>query len=92
MVGAPTYEGQLFPVMAAALAVVEAKHVTGRKAAYFGSYGWSGGGQAAFRKIVEPLQWEILDNLVFPGNPTPKTLEAGEAFGVKFAREIQSSA
>jgi anaerobic nitric oxide reductase flavorubredoxin len=92
MVGAPTYEGQLFPVMAAALAVVEAKHVTGRKAAYFGSYGWSGGGQATFKKTAESLQWEILDNLVFPGNPTPQNLEAGEAFGIKFARAIRSSA
>ena len=91
MVGAPTYEGQLLPIMAAALAVVDAKHITGRKAAYFGSYGWSGGGQAVFKKLVEPLQWEILDNLVFPGNPTPETLEEGEAFGVKFAQAIKNS-
>jgi anaerobic nitric oxide reductase flavorubredoxin len=92
IVGAPTYEGQLLPVMAAALTVVDAKHVSGRKAAYFGSYGWSGGGQAMFKKLVEPLQWEILDNLAFPGNPTAQTLEAGEAFGVKFAQAIKISA
>jgi flavorubredoxin len=91
MVGAPTYEGQLYPVMAAALAVVDVKHVTGRKAAYFGSYGWSGGGQAMFKKLVEGLQWEILDKFVFQGNPTPDSLAAGEAFGAKFARAIQSS-
>jgi anaerobic nitric oxide reductase flavorubredoxin len=91
MVGAPTYEGQLYPDMAAALAVVDVKHVTGRKAAYFGSYGWSGGGQAMFKKLVEGLQWEILDNFVFQGNPTPESLAAGEAFGEKFARAIQSS-
>jgi flavorubredoxin len=91
MVGAPTYEGQLFPVMAAALATVGVKNVTGRKAAYFGSYGWSGGGQAMFQKLVEPLQWDILDNLVFPGNPAADTLEAGEAFGRKFAEAIRTS-
>jgi anaerobic nitric oxide reductase flavorubredoxin len=91
MVGAPTYEGQLYPDMAAALAVVDVKHVIGRKAAYFGSYGWSGGGQAMFKKLVEGLQWEILDNFVFQGNPTPESLAAGEAFGEKFARAIQSS-
>ncbi len=91
MVGAPTYEGQLLPIMAAALAVVDAKRITGRKTAYFGSYGWSGGGQAVFKKLVEPLQWEILDNLTFPGNPTPQTLEAGEAFGVKFATAVKNS-
>jgi anaerobic nitric oxide reductase flavorubredoxin len=91
MVGAPTYEGQLLPIMAAALAVVDAKHITGRKTAYFGGYGWSGGGQATFKKLVEPMQWEILDNLVFSGNPTLKALEEGEAFGVKFAQAIKKS-
>jgi anaerobic nitric oxide reductase flavorubredoxin len=91
MVGAPTYEGRLFPAMAAALTVVDVKHVTGRKTAYFGSYGWSGGGQAMFQKLVEPMQWEILDNFVFPGNPTPKALEQGEAFGIKFAQAVKTS-
>jgi anaerobic nitric oxide reductase flavorubredoxin len=91
MVGAPTYEGQLFPAMAAVLDVIAVKHVSDRKAAYFGSYGWSGGGQAVFKKIVEPLKWEILDNLVFPGNPTEKILEEGEAFGVKFAEAVKNS-
>jgi anaerobic nitric oxide reductase flavorubredoxin len=89
VVGAPTYEGQLLPVMAAALEVIEAKHVGNRQAAYFGSFGWSGGAQAMFRKIVEPLQWDITDNLAFPGNPTPTDLERGEAFGVKFGRAIK---
>ena len=91
MVGAPTYEGQLFPAMAAVLTVVDAKHIGDRKAAYFGSYGWSGGGQAMFKKMAEPLQWEILDNFVFPGNPNAKTLEEGEAFGIKFAQAIKNS-
>jgi anaerobic nitric oxide reductase flavorubredoxin len=91
MVGAPTYEGQLLPVMAAALEVVEAKHVSDRKAAYFGSFGWSGGAQAMFQKAVEPLKWEVLDNLAFPGNPAPADLERGEAFGVKFAQAIKTS-
>jgi anaerobic nitric oxide reductase flavorubredoxin len=88
LVGAPTYEGQLFPSMSAVLDVVAAKHVADRKAAYFGSYGWSGGGQAMFAKIAEGLHWEVLDNLAFPGNPTDKALEEGEAFGVKFAQAV----
>jgi hypothetical protein len=45
-----------------------------------------------FAKMVEPLQWEILDNFVFPGNPTTEALEAGEAFGVKFARAVKNTA
>jgi flavorubredoxin len=91
VVGAPTYEGHLFPMMASVLAMAEAKHLTGKKAAYFGSYGWSGGGQGTFQKLVEPLQWEILAQLVFPGNPTAEDLRKGEAFGAMIARAIQKS-
>jgi len=91
VVGAPTYEGHLFPVMASVLAMAEAKHLTGKKAAYFGSFAWSGGGQGTFQKLIEPLQWELLQQLVFPGNPTAEDLRKGEAFGSDFARAIQNS-
>jgi len=91
MVGAPTYEGHLFPVMASVLEMAEVKRLANKKAAYFGSYGWSGGGQATFNKLVEPLQWEVLDALVFPGNPTAEDLKKGEAFGAKFAQAIKNS-
>jgi anaerobic nitric oxide reductase flavorubredoxin len=91
VVGAPTYEGHLFPVMASVLAMAEAKHLAGKKAAYFGSFAWSGGGQGTFQKLVEPLQWEILEQLVFPGSPTAEDLKKGEAFGADIARAIQKS-
>ena len=91
VVGAPTYEGHLFPVMASVLAMAEAKHLTGKKSAYFGSFGWSGGGKETFQKMVETLEWEILDQLVFPGSPTAEDLKKGESFGTAVARAIQNS-
>jgi anaerobic nitric oxide reductase flavorubredoxin len=91
IVGAPTYEGHLFPVMASVLAMAEAKHLANKKAAYFGSFGWSGGGQGTFHKLVEPLEWEVLEDMVFPGNPTAEDLAKGEAFGEKFARRLVNS-
>jgi anaerobic nitric oxide reductase flavorubredoxin len=91
VVGAPTYEGQLFPGMASTLEVVKIKHIMSKQAAYFGSYGWSGGGQSGFQKVVEPLQWEIRDNLVFKGNPNGELLKQGEAFGERFALEIKKT-
>jgi anaerobic nitric oxide reductase flavorubredoxin len=91
VVGAPTYEGSLFPIMASVLAMADLKHLAKKKAAYFGSYGWSGGGQGAFRKLIEPLQWDVLDELVFPGNPTADDLRKGEAFGATFAQAIKNS-
>ncbi len=91
VVGAPTYEGHLFPIMTSVLGMAEAKHLTGKKAAYFGSFGWSGGGQETFQKLIEPLQWDILDQLVFPGSPTAELLKKGEAFGFEVARAIKNS-
>jgi anaerobic nitric oxide reductase flavorubredoxin len=90
MVGAPTYEGQLFPGMASFLEVLKIKHIVNKQAAYFGSYGWSGGGQSGFQKAVEPMQWEIRDTLAFRGNPTGELLKQGEAFGERFARTIKN--
>jgi flavorubredoxin len=91
VIGAPTYEGHLFPIMSAVLAMAEAKNMANKKAAYFGSFGWSGGGQGTFHKLIEPLEWNVTDELVFPGNPTAETLVKGEALGTKFARELANS-
>ena len=43
LVGAPTYEVSLFPPVAQALGMVAHKRIMHKKAAYFGSYGWSRG-------------------------------------------------
>jgi len=91
IVGAPTYEGHLFPTMANVLGVADQKGITAKQAAYFGSYGWHGGAQNMFQQIVEPLKWEILDTLAFRGAPTLEMLRAGEEFGARFARAICSN-
>jgi anaerobic nitric oxide reductase flavorubredoxin len=91
LVGAPTYEGHLFPTMAAVMYSADEKRIVNRTAAYFGSYGWHGGAQAMFEKLAQPLQWEILENMTFIGNPTRDELKAGEEFGARFARAIQQS-
>ena len=59
MVGAPTYEGALFPPVAQVIDMAALKRVVNKKAAIFGSYGWSKGGMAAFQKLVEPLKWDV---------------------------------
>lgn len=88
IVGAPTYEVSLFPPMSQALASAVHKKVMNRKAAYFGSFGWSGGALRELKQIVEPLKWEWLDTLEFAGAPTQDTLREGEAFGERFARTL----
>lgn len=88
IVGAPTYEGGLFPAMVHTLDVAARKRVQNRKAAYFGSYGWGGGGEQEFRALAEKMKWEVLDTFTFRGGPTQENLKQAEAFGENFARRI----
>jgi flavorubredoxin len=88
MVGAPTYDGSLFPSMTHVLDVADHKRVRGRPTAYFGSYGWNGGGLRCFKRMIEPLKWDLMDTLEFAGRPTLDDLAAGEELGARFARFV----
>ncbi|WP_319562476.1 FprA family A-type flavoprotein [Marispirochaeta sp.] len=89
IIGAPTYEGSLYPAMSLALEEASIKRVINKKAAYFGSFGWSGGALRQIRKMVESIKWEILDTLEFAGGPTDDELEKAFEFGAAFARDIK---
>ena len=88
MVGAPTYEGSLFPPMAQVLDMAAHKHIRNKQVARFGSYGWGGGAQRDFERIIEPLKWELVESFEFIGGPTGEDLKHGEEFGARFARLI----
>ena len=90
MVGAPTYEGTLFPPMAQVLEMATLKRVLNKKVAMFGSYGWSGGALKHLKKIIEPVRWEMVDSLEFVGKPTDEDLKKGEEFGASFAEIIKA--
>lgn len=89
MVGAPTYEVSLFPPLANVLNMAALKHIHNKKAAYFGSYGWSGGAIRGLKNIIEPLKWNLMDTLEFTGCPTEKDLKSAEEFGEKFAQFVK---
>jgi anaerobic nitric oxide reductase flavorubredoxin len=90
MVGAPTYEGTLFPPMAQVLEMAALKRVLNKKVAMFGSYGWSGGALRDLKKIVEPLKWELVDSFEFAGGATEADLKRGEEFGARFAEVVKA--
>ena len=90
MIGAPTYEVSLFPPMAEALRAAAHKRIQNKKAAYFGSYGWSGGALKGVQKIVEPLNWDITDTFEFIGSPTNEDILKAKEFGRQFAERIKS--
>lgn len=91
MIGAPTYENKLFPPMVHVLDIVARKRIINKKVARFGSFGWSGGAQREFEKIIEPLKWELVDSFEFVGAPTNEDLKKGEEFGAKFADVIKGA-
>jgi anaerobic nitric oxide reductase flavorubredoxin len=89
MVGAPTYEATLFPPVAQVIDMAALKRIVGKRAAIFGSYGWSRGAVESFKKAVEPLKWDVTDVLEFQGGPTKDLLARAEQFGERFAAVVK---
>ena len=87
-VGAPTYEGRLYPAMTQALDMAAFKHLSKKKALYFGSFGWGGGALRQLTEKLETMKWKLEDSLEFIGRPTAETLQRGKEMGEKFARMI----
>lgn len=90
MIGAPTYEGSLFPPMTQVLEMANTKRIHNKQAARFGSFGWSGGAQRRLERMIEPLKWNLVDSFEFQGGPTDEDLKHGEEFGARFARHIKN--
>ncbi len=90
MVGAPTYEGKLFPLMKNALSIAADKRVRNKLATRFGSYGWSGGAQKDFEALVAPLKWMLSEPFEFAGAPSEEDLRRGETFGRTFGEWVKS--
>ncbi len=89
MIGAPTYEGGLFPPVAQVLEMAALKRVINKKAAMFGSYSWSGGALKRIKEIIEPVGWDLTDTFEFAGGPLGDDLNKGEEFGAAFARRVK---
>ncbi|MGC9397023.1 MAG: FprA family A-type flavoprotein [Anaerolineae bacterium] len=89
LIGAPTYEGELFPQMAHVLDMLNRKRIRNRKAAYFGSFGWSGGARREIAQWAEKLKWELTETWEFPGGATHQDLLKAEELGYTFAQSLK---
>jgi len=90
IIGAPTYEGKLFPPMVQLLSMAGLKRVFNKKAAYFGSWGWSKGALKQTGEMIDSLKWDLVDALEFNGKPGREGIKEGEAFGEKFGKLLLS--
>lgn len=89
-IGAPTYEGSLFPTMAMVLYMAEIKRVFNKQTIYFGSYGWGGGATRFLKSQFEKLNWELVDSLEFPGGASDADLQKAVELGKKFGLLIKN--
>ncbi len=88
VMGAPTYEGNLFPDMVSLLNMAKTKHIFNKKAAGFGSFAWGGGGQREFNELIQSLRWESCGNFEYKGIPDSGDLNEGRKFGFEFAKKL----
>ena len=88
MLGAPTYEGGLFPHMSFVLDVAQRKHIFHKISAEFGSYGWGGGSQREYNERIQGLRWQHFGSFHDKGMPNAAELDEGRKFGADFARRV----
>ena len=88
IVGAPTYEAGLFVPVANVLDMAMRKGVKNKKVFRFGSYGWSGGAQKEFEKIVGDMKWDIAGSFEFNGRPTKDDLKKGKTLFAEFVKGL----
>jgi anaerobic nitric oxide reductase flavorubredoxin len=91
LIGAPTYEGELFPPIAHVLDIARRKHIRDRKVAYFGSFGWSGGARREIASLAEQLKWELSESWEFPGAATHERRAQGKELGYQFAMSLKTA-
>lgn len=90
VIGAPTYEGGLFPTMAMVLHMAEIKRVMNKQAIYFGSYGWGGGATRFLKSQFEKMKWELSETLEFAGEASEEELREAFELGKRFGQIIKT--
>ncbi len=86
----PTYEYAMFPPMAYAIDILKRKHVFGKTVLRIGSWGWVGGAKKEYEAAIEPLKWNSLESVEWPGLPSGDTLKQLEEKGRELARMVKT--
>ncbi|HSW00141.1 MAG TPA: FprA family A-type flavoprotein [Sedimentisphaerales bacterium] len=93
ILGSPTYDAGMFPLMNNLLDLLREKRVANRVAGLFSSYGWSGGAVKGMRQLVEDNKLELIEPIVDARFcATPEQLEQCHALGRAVAARIRSDA
>ena len=91
ILGSPTYNTGLFPLMDHFIRLLENKMLKDRIAGIFGSYGWSGGAMKELTDFVKRLKWELLEPVVeVKGAPFEEDLQNCSLLGRNIAERLRA--
>ncbi|HCJ67304.1 MAG TPA: MBL fold metallo-hydrolase [Elusimicrobia bacterium] len=89
ILGSPTVCGDVIKPIWDILAIMSSVKVKGKKAAAFGSYGWSGEAVKLIEERLKALKMKVIESgLRFCFMPTDEDLDKCRDFGKNFASEI----
>jgi len=92
VLGTPTYNTTLFPLMDHFIRILENKALKARILGVFGSYGWTGGALKELIAFGERMKWEIVEPVVeVKCAPTADNLEACKQLGRNVAGKIKEN-
>ena len=90
LVGSPTVVNGILSSVAAELDLIREMHPVGKKAATFGSYGWSGESPKVLAEHLEKAGFEIVcDGLKVNWVPDEAALQQCVEFGANFAKLVK---
>ena len=91
VLGAPTYNHDLFSPMKTFLFKMEKADLKGKVGAAFGSYGWSGESVQMMSDTMKHIfKMDVMEpGLKLVGRPSGSSLEQGREFGRKIAEKIK---
>ncbi len=88
IIGMPTYEYKMFPPMYTVLDQMDRSHISGRKIARFGSYGWSGGALKQFLPFVDSMKLDFLGEVEYQGAPSEEDKKKAFDLAALMAKQI----
>jgi len=89
LVGSPTINGDALPVIWQLLLNLSPINHSGKVAAAFGSYGWSGEAVPSIEARLKAMRMQVVPGLRVRLKPTANDLDKAFLLGVEFAKAIQ---
>ena len=89
--GSPTLNYGMMPPMGGLLTYLKGLKPTGKLAAGFGTFGWSGGAQKDMEELMTKAGFDMQPGFNCKWKPQPGEMEAAEKFGYEFAMKIKEN-